>query len=127
MKCSEEVSYMEICLKIYKFYNLGTTLRKNEIMNNLKETGIENMETYDFEENLENPSFVSYPVPIEFTYNLREKDDKVIGKVFDYGAMSMMTEIKYEVNSLEEFHEEIKKYDPRREIEKDFDSIYNKI
>ena len=118
---------MEICLKVYKFYNLGTTLRKNEIMNNLKEAGIEDMETYDFEENLENPSFVSYPEPIEFTYNLREKDEKIIGKVFDYGAMSMMTDIKYEVNSLEEFHQEIKKYDPRMEIEKDFDNIYNKI
>ncbi|HKL13631.1 MAG TPA: hypothetical protein VJ907_08505 [Halanaerobiales bacterium] len=118
---------MDIYMKVYKYYNLGTTLRKKEIMKNLKESGIKYMGTYDFDDNLENPSFVSYPEPIEFTYDCKEKEKEVTAKVYDYGAMSMMYEVKYEVNSLEEFHEEIKKYDPRPQIEQDFDEIYQKI
>jgi hypothetical protein len=118
---------MDIYLKVYKYYNLGTNLRKNEIMQNLEESGIENMETYDFEENLENPEFVSYPEPVEFSYNLSKKDKTVTAKVYDYGAMSMVTEVKYEVDSLEDFHDELKRYDPRPKLEKDFDNIYIKV
>lgn len=118
---------MEIYLKVYKYYNLGTNLRKNEIINNLNDVGINSLETFDLEENLENPEFVTYPQPIEFNYLIDQVEKNVIGKVYDYGAMSLMIDIKYEVDSLEEFHEEIKKNDPREEIEKHFDNIYKLI
>lgn len=118
---------MDIYMKVYKYYNLGTTLRKHQIVNKLKDTGIKNLETYDFEEKSENPEFISYPEPIEFSYELEKLEKNISGKVYDYGAMSLTIEIKYEVESLEEFYNIIKEQDPRPELENKFDEFFDKI
>lgn len=115
---------MDIYLKVYKYYNLGLTLSKEEIVNKLREAGIKSLRTYDFDENLENPSFVSYPEPVEFDYALKDINRRVNAKVYDYGAMSIMSEMKYEVNSLKEFYKTIKNKNIKEEIEKEFDKVY---
>ena len=114
-------------MKVYKYYNLGTTLRKQQIVKKLKDTGIKNLETYDFDEKTENPEYISYPEPIEFSYDLDNSEENIIGKVYDYGAMSLTTEIKYDVDSLEEFYNIIKEEDPRPELETKFDEVFDKI
>jgi len=118
---------LDIYLKIYKYYNLGTTLSKHQILNKLKDTGIKNLETYDFDEKTEQPEFISYPKPVEFSYDLEKSDENISAKVYDYGAMSLTTELKYEVDSLEEFYNEIKENDPRPEKATKFDELFDKI
>lgn len=118
---------MDIYMKVYKYYNLGTTLSKQQIIDKLKDTDIKNIETYDFEKKTENPVFISYPEPIEFFYELENSEKNITGKVYDYGAMSLNTEIKYEVDSLEEFYNKIKEHDPRTELETKFDDFFEKI
>lgn len=118
---------MDIYMKVYKYYNLGTILRKHQIVNKLQETGIKNLETYDFDERSENPEFISYPEPIEFSYNLEKSRKNITAKVYDYGAMSLTAELKYEVDSLEEFYNKIKEKDPRPELETKFDKVFDKI
>ena len=118
---------MDIYLNFYKYYNLGKRMKREEIIEGLEKSGIDNIKQHELENNYESPEFISYPEPIRFNYKFKDLKQEAKVKVYRYGVLSIKTTFNYEVDSLEQLHELIKNNDINKNAENEFDKLYDKI
>jgi|AntRauTorcE11897_2_1112592.scaffolds.fasta_scaffold07391_1 uncharacterized Rmd1/YagE family protein len=102
-------------------------MKREEIIESLKKSGVDNFKEHQLEDNYERPEFISYPEPVSFHYEFKQLNQKAKVKVYRYGVLSIKTTFSYEVDSLEQLHELVKEKDIRKRTINEFDKLYNKI
>ena len=121
---------MNFSLNLFKFYDLGGPLSRNEIIDKINKLDIKSdkMEKYQFDSEKGEPDYINYPEPISFNIEKKLSNDveiEIFCKVFSYGALSLKTELKPDINEVKSIKSFYYENDLIKKIEKSFNQIYN--
>ena len=121
---------MEFTLNLFKFYDLGSPLERSEIIKKINKMNIEskNMKKYKFDSDKGEPDYINYPEPITLYINKNTKKEEqveIVAKIFNYGVLTLKTELKPEVEDIDQLKKFYEKESIINRVEKLFDKLYN--
>ena len=102
-------------------------MKREEIIDGLKKTGITDFKQHELEDNYESPEFISYPEPVRFEFNFTDLKQDAKVKVYRYGVLSIKTTFCFEVDSLEQLHDLVQNNDITKKAINEFDKLYDNI
>lgn len=119
---------MEFVLNLFKFYDLGKPLERSEIIKLINKTNIktDNIEKYQFDSDKGEPDYINYPEPITLNITQKTKKDEeieIIAKIFNYGALTIKTELKPEVDDIDG----LRKFYEEEEIINRIENLFNRL
>ena len=121
---------MEFALNLFKFYNLGNPLERSEIIKKINKMNIEtkSMEKYHFDSDKGEPDYINYPEPISLHITkVTKKSEKIeiVVKIFTYGVLTVKSELKPEIDDINELKKFYENESIISRVENLFDKLYN--